>query len=136
MELYEICDKLGYSIDVYNGIIKDTKNYDKWANLTENERFGKQKKSIILTNWNSGSTGINFQCYDKCIIFDLPVYRDWEQGLKRIHRIGQKNTCIYHLFMQNCWLDKGMKKAIDEKRDYNTETFESDLNRVKDILEG
>lgn len=136
LELYEICDKLGYSIDVYNGIIKDTKNYDKWANLTENERFGKQKKSIILTNWNSGSTGINFQCYDKCIIFDLPVYRDWEQGLKRIHRIGQKNTCIYHLFMQNCWLDKGMKKAIDEKRDYNTETFESDLNRVKDILEG
>ena len=134
IELYNICEKLGYSIDVYNGIIKNTTNYDKWANLTENERFGKQKKSIILTNWNSGSTGINFQNYDKCIIFDLPVYRDWEQGLKRIHRIGQKNTCIYHLFMQNCWLDTQMKEAIDEKRDYNTKTFESDLMRVNNLL--
>ena len=34
------------------------------------------------------------------ILFDIPLYKDYEQGIKRINRIGQKETCIYHIFYQ------------------------------------
>ena len=134
IELYNLCDKLGYKIDVYNGIIKDIRFYEEYSKLNEGQKLIYKKKNIILANWSSGSTGINFQSYNKCIVFDLPVYKDWEQGIKRIHRIGQKSTCIYHIFTQSCWLDKNMWKAIEEQRDYTKDTFESDLERVQDVL--
>lgn len=134
IELYNLCEKLGYKIDVYSGTIKVIDYYEKYNALSEGGKLIVPHKNILLTNWMSGSTGMNFQAYNKCIIFDLPVYRDWEQGLKRIHRIGQKQTCIYHIFMQNCWLDKNMMKAIEEQRTYTKETFESDLKRVQGII--
>lgn len=135
IELFDIVSELGYNIDVYNGIMKTTENYDKYASLKDGERLMTKHNNIILANWSSGSTGINFQAYNKCIVFDLPVYKDWEQGIKRIHRLGQKEKCIYYMFTQDCWLDIGMWRAIKEQRDYTKDTFESDLKRVRDILE-
>ena len=87
------------------------------------------KKNIIIANFASGSTGMNWQEYNKCIIFSLPLYKDWEQGLKRIHRIGQKDTVIYHIFYQNNWLDIGMKKALEENIQYTEEMFKLDLEK-------
>lgn len=133
-EIFDICNKLDYKIDVYNGIIKSLSNYNNYDQLSAGEKMVREHKNIILSNWQSGSTGVNFQAYNKCIIFDLPTFKDWEQGIKRIHRIGQKDTCIYYVFMQNNWLDKSMMKAIEEQRDYTKDTFESDLKRVQEIL--
>lgn len=133
--IFDICYDLGYKIDVFNGEIKSTDFYDEYARKSNDERFNDNDKRIMLCNWQSGSTGLNFQAYNKCIIFDLPVYRDWEQGLKRIHRIGQNNTCVYHLFIQNTWLDKSMYQSIQEKRNYTNDTFKSDLSRVNQLLE-
>lgn len=135
IEIFDVVNELGYKIDVYNGIMKTTDNYDRYALLDDGEKMMVKHNNIILANWSSGSTGINFQAYNKCIIFDLPVYKDWEQGIKRIHRLGQKEKCIYYMFEQDCWLDRGMWKAIEEQRDYTKDTFESDLNRVREILE-
>lgn len=135
-ELFDLCNDLQYNIDVYSGALKSITNYNNYAKLSDGEKMATEHKNIILANWQSGSTGVNFQAYNKCIIFDLPTYKDWEQGIKRIHRIGQKEPCFYYIFMQNNWLDLSMKKAIDEKREYTKDTFESDLKRVQEILKG
>lgn len=134
IRIYEIADELGYNIDLYTGEFKSLKYYNEYANLPKEKQLTKDSKNIIIANWQSGSTGLNLQAYNKCIIFDLPVYRDWQQGLKRIHRTGQGRTCIYHIFMQDCFLDNGMLNSIKEQQDYTKDTFQSDLGRVQDIM--
>lgn len=132
--LFDMCKRLGYEIDIYNGKFKTLDNYNAYTKLSEGEKMLNESKRVILTNWQSGSTGMNFQEYNKCIIADLPVFRDWQQGLKRIHRTGQSKTCIYYVFIQENFLDKAMMKAIEEQQDYTEKTFESDFNRVKEIM--
>ena len=68
------------------------------------------------------------------IIFSIPVYKDYSQGIKRIHRLGQKETVIYYHFYQSNFLDYGMKKALDEKIDYNINMFQSDLKNNDNLL--
>ena len=136
-ELYEIervCRELGYNVDIYSGEIKSLEFYNTYANQTPAEQLI-NKKNIILANFVSGSTGMNWQEYNKCIIFSKPPFRDWEQGLKRIHRAGQKSTCIYHLFYQENWLEKGMQETLDNGGEYNDEMFMADLKRNNEILE-
>lgn len=134
LALYDVCDELNYNIDVYCGEIKSLNFYEKYSKQSEDEKLT-NKKNIILANFTSGSEGKNWQQYNKCIIFSLPVYKDWAQGLKRVHRTGQTKTVFYHIFYQDNWLDNGMYKALKEQVNYSKDMFESDLERVKKIIE-
>lgn len=133
IEIYDICEKLGYNIDVYSGEVKSLIFYEKYCKMSDEQKLT-SKKNIILANFASGSTGMNWQEYNKCIIFSCPLYKDYEQGIKRINRIGQKHTTIYHVFYQNNWLDKGMNEALQKGIDYNINMFNSDLKRVQNLL--
>lgn len=133
LELYEICDKLGYNIDVYCGEVKSLTFYEKHCSLSEGQKLT-NKKNVILANFASGSTGMNWQQYNKCIIFSTPLFKDYEQGIKRIHRTGQTKTTIYHLFYQQNWLDSSMQKALQSAIQYSSDMFMSDLNRVNSML--
>lgn len=131
-EIFDICEKLGYNIDVYCGEVKSLKHYEQYEKLTEEEKLT-SKKNIIIANFASGSTGMNWQEYNKCIIFSLPLYKDYEQGLKRVHRLGQKSTVIYHIFYQKNWLDYSMKAALETASDYSLKMFEADLRRINEL---
>lgn len=131
LEIFNICEKLNYNIDVYSGEIKSLKHYEAYSNLSESNKLIFDKRNIILANFASGSTGMNWQEYNQCIIFSLPDYGDYSQGIKRVHRLGQKNTVYYYIFYSNNFLDKGMRKALDEKVNYDQKMFDSDLDRVK-----
>ena len=131
LELYDLCEALKYNIDVYCGDIKSLTFYEKYESQSDAVRLN-NKGNVILANFQSGSTGKNWQCYNKCIIFSLPVYRDWEQGLKRVHRLGQKDPVFYHVFYQNNWLDKKMMDSLTKKGDYTDKMFESDFNLHKE----
>lgn len=133
-ELFSICEKLGYNIDVYCGEIKSLHHYEKFSALSDSEQLI-TKGNVILANFASGSTGMNWQRYNKCLITSIPLYKDYAQGIKRIHRPGQKYTTIYHIFYQQNWLDYGMRKSLQLAKDYTQEMFESDLKRVKEITE-
>ena len=135
LEIYDICEKLKYNIDVYCGPIKSETFYEAYSRQSLEKRLT-NKKNVIISNFASGSTGKNWQNYNKCILFSLPLYMDYEQGCKRIHRHGQKSSCIYHLFWQDNWLDRGMKQALEEKKNYSEDMFESDLSRVREALKG
>lgn len=134
LEIYDICEELGYNIDVYCGAIKSQTFYDRYSNQSLEQKVT-NKKNVIISNFASGSTGKNWQNYNKCILFSLPLYMNYEQGCKRIHRQGQKVDCIYHIFWQDNWLDRGMKEALEEKKDYSENMFNSDLTRVQSIME-
>lgn len=132
-EIFDICEKLGYNIDVYCGEIKSLAFYERFAKMSESEKLV-NKKNIILANFASGSTGINWQEYNKCIIFSTPVYKDYAQGHKRVHRLGQKaNNVIYYCFYQNNWLDLRMRESLNGTIEYNEDMFQADLQRVNDL---
>lgn len=127
-EIYPICEKLGYNISVYSGDIKDMTAYNNYSNLSDTEKL-ESKKTIVIANWQSASTGQNLQEFNKVIIFDLPIYRDWAQGLKRVHRIGQNKPVIYYDFTCNNMIDNSMREALEMKVDYTDKLFESGLNK-------
>lgn len=127
LTLYEICEELGYNIDVYSGEIKSLIFYEEYSKLSEEQRLS-SKKNVIIANYVSGSTGMNWQNYNKCILFSIPLFKDYEQGLKRIHRVGQKETTFYYSFYSNNFLDKGMMKALKENKQYDEKMFKMVLN--------
>lgn len=127
IKLYEICEALGYNIDIYSGQMKSLFYYERYSEQSEEEQVV-NNNNIILANWASGSTGKNWQLYNKCIIFSLPLYKDWEQGLKRIHRIGQNKTTYYYIFRSDNWLDDSMWKALEEGVEYSVDMFTKELN--------
>lgn len=134
VEIYDICEELGYNIDVYCGEVKSLIFYEKYSSLSEEQRLV-SRKNIILANFASGSTGMNWQNYNKCIIFSMPLYKDYEQGIKRIHRLGQKNTVVYHMFYQNNWLDNSMRRALEKAINYSEDMFEQDLKNIFQKIE-
>lgn len=67
--------------------------------------------SITFIQYQAGAMGGNFQKANKIIYFTLPLGKGscdlWEQSKKRIHRIGQNNTCFYYYLL--------VKGSIEEK---------------------
>lgn len=126
--LYDICTKLDYKIDVYNGKIKKLTYYNEYASADEETKRFMQKR-VVIANFASGSTGLNLQQYNHCIIASLPTYGDWAQGLKRIHRAGQTKNTYYYIFMQDSWLDRSMQQALIENITYDSKLFEKDLQK-------
>jgi len=102
--------------------------YNKYEAMSEEERLT-SNNNIILANWQSASTGLNLQLYNKCIILDLPTFGDWTQGLKRISRIGQTSSTIYYIFKQTNFLDAGMYAALRSGQEYDEKLFVNDLGK-------
>lgn len=134
LQIYDICEELGYNIDIYCGEIKSLQFYEQYANQSFSGKT-QNTKNVIIANYASGSTGMNWQEYHNCILFSLPLYKDYSQGIKRIHRSGQKFDCIYHMFYQDNWLDRGLLDSLNKSIDYNEKMFETDLKRVQEIMQ-
>lgn len=131
-ELYTICRDLGYNVDVYNAETKSDYFYQKYAKQTEGEQL-MNKKNIILAQSISGSTGKNWQKYNKVIVFSTPMFSNWVQGKDRVRRIGQTETQIYYVFAQDNWLDNGMKEALDKNTEYTEQLFMDGLKKAQKI---
>lgn len=129
-ELFDMCVKLGYNVDIYNGDIKSLENYTRYSNESEEQRL-LDKKNVILSNFASGSTGMNWQLYNQCIIASLPTYKHWAQGIKRVHRSGSTSTVFYHIFLSRTWLDRGMWETLMNGTEYSQEMFDKALNEAQ-----
>ena len=133
LELFTVCEELGYNIDVFCGEIKSLHFYEEFCNLSESEKLIR-KGNVILSNFASGSTGMNWQQYNKVIIASTPLYKDYAQAIKRVHRPGQKERVFYHNFFQKNWLDYSMQKALKEQKQYSQDMYEADLQRINNIM--
>ena len=116
-KLKEIIEKHERPISEVNGQVKDLKNYEE------------QDNSITLIQYQSGSMGLNLQKSNKIIYFSLTQSSDlYEQSKKRIHRIGQNQTCFYYLLLcKNSIEDKGILPRLMMRKDFDDELFREEI---------
>lgn len=108
-KLIEVIDK---PISVVNGSKKDLTNYENESN------------SVTLIQYQSGAKGLNLQKANKIIYFSLTdSSEDFEQSKKRIHRIGQNQTCFYYILETENSVEEVIYKCLERKRDYDNDLF-------------
>ena len=73
--------------------------------------------------------GLKLQKSNKIIYFSLTQSSDlYEQSKKRIHRIGQNQTCFYYLLLcKNSIEDKGILPRLMMRKDFDDELFREEI---------
>lgn len=83
--------------------------------------------SITFVQYQAGAMGHNMQKANKLIYFTLPLGRGscglWEQSKKRIHRIGQSNTCFYYYLLCKNSIEERNLEMLKLGRDLTDELF-------------
>lgn len=102
-------------ISVVNGAQKSLDNYELYDN------------SITFIQYQSGAMGLNLQKANKIIYFTLPLGKGscglWEQSKKRIHRIGQSQTCFYYYLLCRNSLEERNLEMLRLGKDLTDELF-------------
>lgn len=116
-ELRKIAESLNKPISFVNGSeCKDLTNYENWSD------------SVTFVQYQAGSRGLNLQKANKIIYFTLPLSSElFEQSKKRIHRIGQKNNCIYYIMQCKGTIEEKIYKVLQMRRDYTLELFKGGM---------
>lgn len=111
-QLKKVAESLERPISEVNGHVKDLSAYESEDN------------SITFVQYMAGSMGLNLQKANKIIYFTLPLVSEhFEQSKKRIHRIGQTNTCFYYLMICKNSIEEEIQKTLEMRKDYNDELF-------------
>ena len=107
-----VVESLEKPISIVNGSVKDLDAYEN------------QSDSVTFVQYQAGSKGLNLQKANKIIYFTLPQgSEDFEQSMKRIHRIGQKNNCFYYLLMVKNSVEEDILETLKMRKDYDDELF-------------
>lgn len=110
--LKAMCKELERPVSEVNGHNKDLAAYESEDN------------SITLVQYQSGAMGLNLQKANKVVYFTLPLMSElFEQSKKRVHRIGQKNTCFYYILLCKNSVEQYILKILEERRDFTDELF-------------
>ena len=105
-------------ISVINGTEKDLSAYEKYDN------------SITLVQYQSGSMGLNLQKANVVIYFSPTLSSEqFEQSKKRIHRIGQKQNCLYYKLISG--IEHRIYDVLDMRKDYTDKLFEEDTKNER-----
>lgn len=112
--LKELCK--GRPTSFVNGSGKDLYAYERHGN------------SVTLIQYQAGAMGLNLQKANK-IIFYSPTERceNYMQGMKRIHRIGQKRNCFYWRMICAGSVEEKIYSALERGVDYTDELFREDF---------
>jgi len=110
--MVQIVQEIEKPISMVNG---NTKDLDAYENKTD---------SITFVQYQAGAMGLNLQKANKIVYFTLPQASDlFEQSKKRIHRIGQKNNCVYYLLMCRNSVEEDILETLKMRKDYDDELF-------------
>ena len=111
----DICLELEKPISIINGKDKDLTYYEECEN------------SVTLIQYQAGSMGLNLQKANKIVYFTPPLSSElFEQSKKRIHRIGQNNSCFYYQLICKNSIEEKIYKLLDIRKDYTNKLFEED----------
>ena len=101
-------------VSIINGETKDRTAFDQYEN------------SIIFVQYQAGAMGLNLQAANKVIYFTLPQSSElFDQSHKRIHRIGQKNNCLYYYLLCAGSVEEDILDNLKMRRDYTDALFEA-----------
>lgn len=113
--LKKIVEQFERPISEVNGKIKDLAAYEH------------HNDSVTFIQYQAGAMGGNYQKANKIIYFTLPLGKGscdlWEQSKKRIHRIGQKNTCFYYYLLVKGSIEEKNLVALREGKELTDELF-------------
>ena len=98
-----------------NGEIKGLKNYEE------------RSDSITFVQYQAGAMGLNLQKACRIIYFTPPLSAElFQQSMKRIHRIGQGNTCFYYKLVCKGSVEERIYGTLKKRKDYTEALFECD----------
>lgn len=112
--LESICERLKRPISVVNGQKRDLTAY-------EENRPG----TVILAQYQAASMGLNLQEHCRICIYFSPClsYSDFEQSKARVHRIGQKRSCIFYTLICRDSVEESIMQTLAERKDYTEQLF-------------
>lgn len=100
---------------VVNGQIKDLSAYET------------EENAVIFVQYQAGSMGLNLQKANHIVYYTLPLSSmHFEQSKKRIHRIGQKDTCFYYTLICKDSIEEKIFETLKKRKDYTEKLFELD----------
>lgn len=103
-------------ISIVNGKTKDLTAYDTYHN------------SVTFVQYQAGAMGLNLQKAHHVVYFTLPLGKGscdlWEQSKKRIHRIGQHQTCFYHYLLVENSIEMKNLRSLRLGKDLTDDLFE------------
>lgn len=102
-------------VSIVNGSTKDLKAYEQCSD------------SVTLIQYQAGAHGLNLQKARRIIYYTLPESSElFEQSRKRIHRIGQEQTCFYYIPICRGSIEEKILQALKMRRDYTDALFKQD----------
>lgn len=112
-KMREVAEKLEKPISLVNGQVKDLENYENESN------------SITFVQYQAGAKGLNLQKANKIIYFSpTEKCEDYQQSMKRIHRIGQEKPCYYYRLIAKNSIDELIYSALERGVDFTDALFE------------
>lgn len=116
-EIKEICKMLDQKKVKYAHICGEVKD-----RAAEVERFQNEPDCMIFVGQlQTVSMGLTLTAASTMVFYSLSYnFADYSQARARIHRIGQKNNCLYiHLVVKNT-VDETVLKALEQKENIAT----------------
>ena len=104
------------------------------AEYKEEDIFNENDNAVVLVQYKSGATGIDWlkQSY-VCIFYCLcDSYIEFYQAKGRINRVGQTKKPLYYILVAKGAnsVDELNYKALKERQDFNDEWFENNFKEV------
>jgi len=86
--------------------------------------YEQHDNAIVLVQYQAGAMGINLQKARRMIFFSLPLSSElFEQAQKRIHRIGQTQTCFYYLLLVKDSIEFEILNTLQQRQNYTDYLF-------------
>lgn len=105
--LKHICEAHNREISIINGQVKDLHAYEEIND------------SVTLIQYQAGAMGLNLQKANKIIYFTPPDSSElFEQSKKRIHRIGQSQSCFYYYLTCKNSIEEEIYATLAMRKDY------------------
>ena len=106
-------------VSIVNGSTKDLRAYEQYSD------------SVTLIQYQAGAHGLNLEKARRIIYYTLPESSElFEQSRKRIHRIGQGQTCFYYIPICRESIEEKILQALKMRRDYTDQLFKQDYKNV------
>lgn len=105
-------------IAIINGSVKDLTAYNEHNN------------AVVLVQYQAGAMGLNLQKYNKIVYYTPPLSSElYEQSKKRVHRIGQTQTCFYYQLICKGSIEQDIYATLEMRRNYTDELFKQNYQR-------
>ena len=115
-QLKQIADKHKRPYSVVCGDVKQLECFERYID------------SVTFVQYQAGAMGLNLQKANKIIYYSLPESSAlFEQSKKRIHRVGQKNKCLYYILICRNSIEEKILKALEMRKDFTDFLFKEGL---------